>query len=284
MIAGRYPFEGNHPLKVMENIKKGSYSLPKGIKISKNCSSLIEKLLRVDPNKRITFDDFFNNPFISTEPEVYLKNLQIQWGEDYGMVDPLEVKEIKEVNSPQKHYEKSELIPQASVDLIDMEYELIDAKDVDSDNSNLVKKRSPEEKDFNPFIEDVVKDYLKEENRRSDRFKEEIKYHKNNENEEEKKVQCGVSELENETPSIEMIIDYYKRAVTNVIEEAENINNALVIQKDSLGKAFDNIKFILVVHILKRVKALLIIFQKNIPKNKKYILIYSQKKFSYYLI
>lgn len=293
MVTGKYPFEGKHPLQVMENIKKGSYSFPTNIRISKNCISIIKGLLQVDPEQRLSFDDFFSHPFISTEPEVYLKNLRKLWGEDYGQSDPLEGKEAKEVRSPPKHYEKSELLPPqpplpASVDVIDMEYELIDFDEVYSEQGKNFKKKSPEENEFNPFIEDAVKDNSKEEIKSGDnrkksennKSKEEVKHFKASEAEDKKgqRKESDINTASDKTLSMAELTECCKRALNSAVEEGESIDNALVAQKGSLGKAFDGVKFILLVNILKRLKDLLAVYQKSIPKSKKYFLIYSQKK------
>lgn len=41
--------------------------IPYGVNVSENCRDLILRLLRRDPDERITFDEFFNHPFVDLE-------------------------------------------------------------------------------------------------------------------------------------------------------------------------------------------------------------------------
>ena len=110
LIAGSYPFEGKNPVQVMQSIAKGAYSFPSDIKTSKTCMSLIQNLLQVATERRYSFADYFNHPFVKTEPKLYLAELRKIFGPAYGLHDPIiEVQEP--VSSPPRHYEKSEILP-----------------------------------------------------------------------------------------------------------------------------------------------------------------------------
>ena len=92
LIAGYTPFEGKNPIKVLQSIERGSYTYPEDICISETCRALIESLLQVNPEKRIGWKEYFESPFVHTEPEQYLVELKRVYGESYGVNNPLDGK------------------------------------------------------------------------------------------------------------------------------------------------------------------------------------------------
>lgn len=75
MLVGKPPFSGRTQMELLQNIQRNDVSIP--IKVRQNlsdiCQSLIFALLRRNPVERISFEEFFNHPFIS----VRYKNMGI---------------------------------------------------------------------------------------------------------------------------------------------------------------------------------------------------------------
>lgn len=69
MLIGHPPFEGNSLSDLIDKVKAGRYIIPTSITISKPCINLIGGLLISEPNKRFTWEDFFNHPFIIESDE-----------------------------------------------------------------------------------------------------------------------------------------------------------------------------------------------------------------------
>lgn len=69
-LFGRPPYPSPHTdelIKIFASNKKFQIQLPKGHKTSNNCVSLLNSLLEVDAKDRITFDKFFDHPFLDLE-------------------------------------------------------------------------------------------------------------------------------------------------------------------------------------------------------------------------
>lgn len=75
MLANEHPFlivdkcHATNHLALRRNIYRyyehyGHVRFPKRVKVSPECEQLVEALLRVDPRKRISFEDFFRAPFL----------------------------------------------------------------------------------------------------------------------------------------------------------------------------------------------------------------------------
>ncbi|CAH0477664.1 unnamed protein product [Peronospora belbahrii] len=75
MIANEHPFlvvdnrHATNHLALRRNIHRyfehyGHVRLPKRVAVSRECERLVEALLRLDPRKRISFEDFFREPFL----------------------------------------------------------------------------------------------------------------------------------------------------------------------------------------------------------------------------
>ncbi|EEY54360.1 protein kinase, putative [Phytophthora infestans T30-4] len=75
MLANEHPFlvvdkvHATNHLALRRNIYRyferyGHVRVPKNVKVSPECEQLVEALLRVDPRRRISFEDFFRAPFL----------------------------------------------------------------------------------------------------------------------------------------------------------------------------------------------------------------------------
>ncbi|OVA15566.1 Protein kinase domain [Macleaya cordata] len=68
LVTGKTPFTGNNQIQLLQNIVKSNelYFPPDNKDFSSDCTDLCRKLLRRNPVERLTFEEFFNHPFLST--------------------------------------------------------------------------------------------------------------------------------------------------------------------------------------------------------------------------
>ena len=57
MLTGMMPFDGDSQSEVFSKIKSGSFIYPDKVKVSEPAQDLINRMLTVDPNKRITVEE-----------------------------------------------------------------------------------------------------------------------------------------------------------------------------------------------------------------------------------
>ncbi len=55
----------------MSKIKDGTYEVPRDINLKKDEINLIMRLLQHDPLRRISWEDFFNHPYIKSPVNLY---------------------------------------------------------------------------------------------------------------------------------------------------------------------------------------------------------------------
>tara|TARA_B100000795_G_C22800881_1_gene441861 strand:- start:1608 stop:2981 length:1374 start_codon:yes stop_codon:yes gene_type:complete len=67
MLVGHTPFKAKNIFDLMTQIEKNEIILPKDINISEACKDLLFKLLKKNPDERISWDDFFNHPWLKSE-------------------------------------------------------------------------------------------------------------------------------------------------------------------------------------------------------------------------
>uniref|UniRef100_A0A7N0RH35 Protein kinase domain-containing protein n=2 Tax=Kalanchoe fedtschenkoi TaxID=63787 RepID=A0A7N0RH35_KALFE len=69
LVTGRTPFNGNSQVQLLQNIIKSTdlYFPPNNNGLTSDCKDLCRKLLRRNPVERLTFEEFFNHPFLSAE-------------------------------------------------------------------------------------------------------------------------------------------------------------------------------------------------------------------------
>lgn len=61
-LTGSSPYKADNYLQLIAKIKSETIRMPNNI--SPECRDLLQNLLKVDPNERISFEDFFAHPFI----------------------------------------------------------------------------------------------------------------------------------------------------------------------------------------------------------------------------
>lgn len=66
LVTGKTPFNGNNQIQLLQNIIKATeLRFPPDVRdLSSECIDLCQKLLRHNPVERLTFDEFFNHPFL----------------------------------------------------------------------------------------------------------------------------------------------------------------------------------------------------------------------------
>ncbi|KAK9714168.1 hypothetical protein RND81_06G076200 [Saponaria officinalis] len=66
LVTGKTPFTGNNQIQLLQNIIKATeLRFPPDLNdLSSECVDLCQKLLRRNPVERLTFDEFFNHPFL----------------------------------------------------------------------------------------------------------------------------------------------------------------------------------------------------------------------------
>ncbi|XVE96940.1 hypothetical protein REPUB_Repub02eG0267500 [Reevesia pubescens] len=77
LVTGRTPFTGNNPTQLLQNIVKSTelYFPVENNCLTADCKDLCQKLLRRNPVERLTFEEFFNHPFLSQgQPEESLRS------------------------------------------------------------------------------------------------------------------------------------------------------------------------------------------------------------------
>ncbi|KAL9678949.1 hypothetical protein QQ045_016801 [Rhodiola kirilowii] len=69
LVTGKTPFNGNTQLQLQHNIMNSNdlYFPPNNENLSSECKDLCKKLLRRNPVERLTFEEFFNHPFLSAK-------------------------------------------------------------------------------------------------------------------------------------------------------------------------------------------------------------------------
>ena len=76
LLSGRPPFGGENDKEIMERVSVGKYDIQSSPfnKVSKNCIDLIQKLLIMDPKKRISAQDALNHPWFKDNKSKELFN------------------------------------------------------------------------------------------------------------------------------------------------------------------------------------------------------------------
>ncbi|CAA6656784.1 unnamed protein product [Spirodela intermedia] len=70
LVTGKTPFNGNSQIELLQNIMKSTelHFPPDSNDLSFDCVNLCQKLLRRNPVERLSFEEFFNNRFLSDQP------------------------------------------------------------------------------------------------------------------------------------------------------------------------------------------------------------------------
>jgi serine/threonine protein kinase len=74
LLFKRLPFTGYNEQDLLNNIRTKSLSFPESKKLSKQCQELLVKLLQIDPEKRISWKEYYEHPFFKNE--IYNDNVR----------------------------------------------------------------------------------------------------------------------------------------------------------------------------------------------------------------
>ena len=78
MLFKEYPWEDSNPLKLLKKIEhKVENLIPEGATISEATRDLLRRMLVIDENRRMQWDEFFNHKLIKTEEPLHTSNFQI---------------------------------------------------------------------------------------------------------------------------------------------------------------------------------------------------------------
>ena len=75
LLFREYPYQGNNEIELLKNIKTKNLQIKSG---DSNIDDLLNRLLVVDPQKRMTWKEYFNHPFFMGPSEDYKKYYEIQ--------------------------------------------------------------------------------------------------------------------------------------------------------------------------------------------------------------
>ena len=79
LLFGHSPFKGNNTNNIIQNIKSHELNYDdKNKKISKSCKDLIQKLLNMNPQKRIKIKDILEHPFIKKHAKKFSYPKKVQ--------------------------------------------------------------------------------------------------------------------------------------------------------------------------------------------------------------
>ena len=104
MVCGYLPFEDDDNESIYRKVVIGKYDIPQ--RISKNCKDLIQKILEVNPKKRIKIEDIKNHPFLKDAyfkynnefKDIFINNLNGDEVEIYdNIIDKMMEMKIKKV-------------------------------------------------------------------------------------------------------------------------------------------------------------------------------------------
>ena len=67
LLVGRPPFTGVNPMQLLRNIERSDAKIPSKVAngLSRECVSILRGLLRRNPVERMSFDEFFDHPFLT---------------------------------------------------------------------------------------------------------------------------------------------------------------------------------------------------------------------------
>jgi serine/threonine protein kinase len=73
LLTGFTPFTGKDKPDLVKNIEKGEYSIPKMIHFSLEGLSFLNSCLQFEAEKRLSFEDLINHPYITFDPRTEQK-------------------------------------------------------------------------------------------------------------------------------------------------------------------------------------------------------------------
>ncbi|KAL6760431.1 kinase-like domain-containing protein [Haematococcus lacustris] len=105
LLAGKPPYNGINHLQLLKNIERGEGGrLPDAIAdaLSPACKQLLHQLLRRNPVERIGYEEFFDHPFLRTDPSLLPPTHQLPPPTPHDPADP---------PSPSSHHPPAPPVP-----------------------------------------------------------------------------------------------------------------------------------------------------------------------------
>ncbi|XWS43772.1 hypothetical protein CRYUN_Cryun16bG0132700 [Craigia yunnanensis] len=100
LVTGKTPFTGNNQIQLLQNIMKSTdlHFPAENNYLTADCKDLCQKLLRHNPVERLTFEEFFNHPFLSQhQPDESLRSQRFsRTMADYPLAESSPVRNTEE--------------------------------------------------------------------------------------------------------------------------------------------------------------------------------------------
>ena len=74
MVVGRVPYTGQNHIQLLDRIEREEVSWPSTVEVSAECKDLIGRLLKRRVEERMSFQEFFNHPFLQDKATVQRNN------------------------------------------------------------------------------------------------------------------------------------------------------------------------------------------------------------------
>lgn len=72
LLVGYPPFETSDLQSIYKKISKNDYCFPEYVTLSDTAKDFVNKLLVLDPSKRLTCDEMLAHPFLNRNPSILL--------------------------------------------------------------------------------------------------------------------------------------------------------------------------------------------------------------------
>ena len=82
LVCGKPPFTGANPMQLLRNITRGDARVPGAVAttLSSECVDLMRGLLQKDPTRRMSFEQFFDHPFLAEKTETHQAPMRMARG------------------------------------------------------------------------------------------------------------------------------------------------------------------------------------------------------------
>lgn len=97
MVYGKYPYTAKTTVDLIREVKSNKIEFLKSTKVSAQCIDLMQRLLKKDPILRITWQEFFEHPWITNGNELANSDFDVIQGTKSSMAYPLGVPRSKPI-------------------------------------------------------------------------------------------------------------------------------------------------------------------------------------------
>jgi len=224
MLFGRPPFVASNIIELIKNIKTKPLQIPRKINnISPEAEDVLRRMLTVDPNERISWDELFKHKIMTYREEKIKKELE----------DTLKSQDLNLVLNLSKFYINNNKVVQHVAEISKKE-------ELNNFTREAVKGKKKEDKFEGPIFKQAVIE------------EEEKKYEPNNYKEDSQKA-SDLSDLTNEETSRESLIKTVKRNSNRILHERNKYVFLASVAEDAISKELglsEYVGFILVKKLL----------------------------------